>query len=177
MNTTQKNTICLDMDGVVADWVAGAASIIGRRLDDPHTRYPDVDWALLRSQDRLFRDLPKMQSADRLVDIARGYRDNLGWELVFLTAIPHNNDMPWSFWDKFTWTQKYYPDIPVWFGPYSQDKHLRVRAPGDILVDDRLDNCSAWTSAGGLAFKVAQRADAVSEVCDKLLIDYSGRLR
>ena len=177
MNTTQKNTICLDMDGVVADWVAGAASIIGRRLDDPHTRYPDVDWQLLRSQDRLFRDLPKMQSADRLVDIARGYRDNLGWELVFLTAIPHNNDMPWSFWDKFTWAQQHYPDIPVWFGPYSQDKHLRVRAPGDILVDDRLDNCESWNRAGGLAFKVAQRADAVSEVCDKLLIDYSGRLR
>jgi 5'(3')-deoxyribonucleotidase len=118
-----------------------------------------------------------MQDADRLVDIARQYRDNLGWELVFLTAIPHNNDMPWTFWDKVEWTRQYYPDIPVWFGPYSEDKHLRVRVAGDILVDDRLDNCTAWTGAGGLAFKVAQRADAVGEVCDKLLIDYSGRLR
>ena len=171
-----QNTLCLDMDGVVADWVAGAAEIIGYRLDDPHQRYPSTDWALLRAQDRLFRALPKMQSADRLVEIARQYRDQLGWELVFLTAIPHNNDMPWTFWDKFCWAQEHYPDIPVWFGPYSEDKRLRVRVAGDILVDDRADNCAAWTRAGGLAFKVAQRSDAVSEVCDKLLLDFNSRL-
>jgi hypothetical protein len=117
-----------------------------------------------------------MQGADQLVTIARKYRDTLGWELIFLTAIPHGNDMPWSFWDKFTWAQQHYPDIPVWFGPYSQDKHLRVRTPGDILVDDRLDNCSAWTGAGGLAFKVAQRSDALVDVCDRLLEDYGRRL-
>jgi hypothetical protein len=64
--------------------------------------------------------------------------------------------MPWTFWDKFTWTQKYYPDIPVWFGPYSQDKHLRVRVAGDILVDDRLDNTTEWREAGGIAVRVTK---------------------
>lgn len=169
------NKFCLDMDGVVADWVAGAAQIIGYRLDDPHTRYPDSDWHKLRSHHRLFRDLPKKLGADALVDLARRYRDDLGWELVFLTAIPHNNDMPWAFWDKVTWAGQHYPDIPVWFGPYSEDKQVHC-SPGDILVDDRSDNCAQWSSRGGLAFKVANSHVGSVDVRAQVLEDYHRRM-
>lgn len=148
-------TIYLDMDGVVADWTEGVAQFIGYRLDDPLIKYPDVDWQKIRSNMRLFRDLPKMAQADQMVDLARKFRDDLGFELIFLTAIPHYNDVHWAFWDKMLWAQERYPDIPVHFGPYSEDKKKHCIA-GDILVDDRIDNCSSWTEAGGISVRVTK---------------------
>lgn len=151
-----KTTLYLDMDGVVADWVKGAAEIVGYDLLDPNDRYPAQDWQKILTSERLFLNLPKMPDADQLVDLARQFRDQLGWNLMFLTAIPHYNDVHWAFWDKVMWVQRYYPDIPVHFGPYSEDKHRHCR-PGDVLVDDRPDNCAQWRTAGGTAIQVMPR--------------------
>lgn len=169
------NTFYLDMDGVVADWTTAAAQIIGYRMEDPHGRYPDSDWQKLRGHSRFFLTLPKMAHADQLVDLARDYRDQLGWQLLFLTAIPHDNDVPWAIWDKVLWAQTNYPDIPVHFGPYSRDKQAHCSS-GDILVDDRLDNCAQWTSAGGLSFKVPQGPLAVRDVLGPIREDLDRRL-
>lgn len=150
---TRPTRLYLDMDGVVADWLAGATKIIGYELDDPNAMYPQSDWDKLRAADRIFRTLPKTRRADDLVKLARRFRSELGYELLFLTAIPHNNDMPWAFSDKVQWAQEHYPDIPVHFGPYSRDKYRHCQAL-DILVDDRSDNCESWRQAGGRAIKV-----------------------
>jgi len=149
----KKQTFNLDMDGVVADWSAGAAKIVGYKIDDPNQLYPDSDWAKIREHQRMFRDLPLMPHALEMIDIARGFRDQLGYELVYLTAIPHYNDVHWAFWDKMLWSMHHSPDIPVHFGPYSADKAIHC-LPGDILVDDRSDNCSEWVNAGGVAVHV-----------------------
>lgn len=153
------NKFYLDMDGVVADWVSNAANLIGRRITDPSVMYSNLEWARLRSDPHIFRHLPLMPRCLELVYLARQYRDILGWELNFLTAIPHNNDVPWTFHDKFLWVQERFSDIPVHFGPYSEDKQKHC-TPGDILVDDRWDNCEQWRSKGGIAFKVGMDLDA-----------------
>ena len=155
-----KPKIYLDMDGVVADFRANALRTIGSAPVLPGDLYSDQDWNRLRDNPHLFLDLPLMPRALELVNIARKYRDQLGWELLFLTAIPHNNDLPWAFHDKAEWARLHFTDIPVHFGPYSSDKHLHC-SPGDILVDDRQDNCRDWTRAGGLAFKVDRTLDSV----------------
>jgi hypothetical protein len=89
---------------------------------------------------------------------------------MFLTAVPHYNDVHWAFWDKMLWAQERYPDIPVHFGPYSQDKQKHCQ-PGDILVDDRPDNCENWIRVGGVAVKVdldyAPALAAVQALFDK----------
>lgn len=149
-----RRTFYLDMDGVVADWAAGAADITGYRPPNSFTYYPDQDWAKIRDTSRFYRDLPLMQGCQQLVELSRCYRDELGWTLLFLTAISHLNDMPWMLWDKMLWAQQHFPDIPVHFGPYSRDKALHCE-PGDILVDDRPDNCAQWRAAGGKDFWVA----------------------
>jgi len=160
------------MDGVVADWRANAINVIGYDCFDPLQRYNAADWDLLRSDPHIFLNLPLMPRANELVDIAREYRDRLGWELLFLTAIPHNNDVPWTFYDKILWVQKYFPDIAVHFGPYSEDKHLHCK-PNDILVDDRVDNCDSWRAAGGLSFRVGRQLDATIE---QLQLDLQSRI-
>lgn len=167
----KSNTFYLDMDGVVADWTSGMCEIIGRRVTDPNGRLNDQEWQMVLDNPRVFRTLPKMPDADILVDMARRYRDLLDWNLMFLTAIPHDNDMHWAFYDKVEWAREFYPDIPVHFGPYSRDKHLHCQ-PGDILVDDRPDNCSNWTNSGGTAFMVQ---GPIASVFASIEIDFSKR--
>ena len=159
------NTFFLDMDGVIADWNAGVGDFIGYRLNDPKARYPEADWEKIRTHQRVFRDLPKMSRADDIVNLARNFRDQLGYELLFLTAIPHYNDIFWEFYDKVLWAQERYPDIPVHFGPYSEDKQKHCK-PGDILVDDRYDNCDNWESVGGIAIRVTAQDKAVNDITE-----------
>ena len=45
----------------------------------------------------------------------------------------------------------HFPHIPVFLGPYSHEKYMHVRNPGDILIDDRRSNCDEWERAGGQA--------------------------
>ena len=167
------NKFYLDMDGVVADWVENAARVIGRRITDPMVMYSREEWDSLRNDAHIFRNLPMMPRCLELVALARQYREVLGWELNFLTAIPHNNDVPWTFHDKMKWAEERFSDIPVHFGPYSEDKHKHCSA-GDILVDDRYDNCEQWTAAGGLAFKVGKNLDSAILAVE---LDLSSRLR
>jgi hypothetical protein len=151
-------TFYLDMDGVVADWAEGAAIIVGYHMTDPNAYYPPEDWEKVKQHQRMFLDLPLMPKAHQMVNLARRFRDELGYNLMFLTAVPHYNDIHWAFWDKCLWAQKHFSDIPVHFGPYSGDKQKHC-IPGDILVDDRPDNCKHWRDAGGLTINVTADYD------------------
>jgi len=141
-------TLYLDMDGVVADFDSYAHAVAG--LPPSGGLYADADWALIASNDRLYRDLPKTTYADTLVDTCKKFCADKGYQLMFLTAVPKDNDMHWSFYDKVQWVEKYYPGIPVHFGPYSKDKHVHCQ-PGDILIDDRRSNIEEWAAVGGIA--------------------------
>lgn len=178
MNQETPNTIYLDMDGVVADFDTAAEQFLGipRRVDyvQGHYKLSREEWARLKTQPRFYRTLPLMPQAHELVSVARQYRDRLGWQLKFLTAVPKDDDVPWAFYDKVLWAQDHWPDIPVFFGPHSTDKWRHCRG-GDILVDDREDNCSAWSAAGGWAFHVVHRN--IEPAIRALTHDLAGRDR
>jgi hypothetical protein len=152
-------TIYLDMDGVVADFDATVQAILGRdsRVDQ---RYPESEWARMRSHQRIYRDLPLCMDANLLVDGVRDLAHRHGLRVLFLTAVPKDNDFPWAFTDKISWAQRYFPDIPVWFGPYSEDKQVRSR-PDDILIDDRVSNITQWRDRGGYAILYTGQAQPV----------------
>jgi hypothetical protein len=71
------------------------------------------------------------------------------------------------------WAQEHFPDIAVHFGPHSYEKQRHCKA-GDILVDDRPDNCSQWRDAGGIAFKV--NANDLGTVLDLIAQDLQHRV-
>jgi len=142
-----KPTIFLDMDGVVADFDTYALTVLG--VKGEQHRWPPESWKKLASNPRLYRDLEQTPESNALVEICRYLRDYRGYRLFFLTAVPKDNTMHFSFQDKVEWVQKRYPDIPVHFGPYSVDKHKHCRCSDDILIDDRRTNIESWRAVGG----------------------------
>lgn len=149
-------TIYLDMDGVLADFNGFAAKALGTEITlDDNSRLSQEQWERLAQIDNLYLELSCMPHAEKLVDVARRFRDELGWDLYILTAVPRNNDVPNSFYDKVIWAQRHFPDIVVRFGPYSQDKQNHCTR-GDLLVDDRESNLLEWRARGGIAIAVKQ---------------------
>lgn len=153
MNKENKIEIYLDMDEVVADFKEYAHRVLaGKQLDNGY-RFPDQQWARLRDNPRIFRDLKLKDNATKLVDWCTEYCTNNTATLAFLTALPHKNDIDYAIYDKVHWANLYFPNIPVFFGPFSQDKQRYCKGLNSILIDDRRDNCEQWIAAGGRAFQ------------------------
>ena len=140
-------TIYLDMDGVVSDFDAYAEPIVGFRTPGG-VRYDQEGWEKISAEPRLYSKLELCPGANQLVTTVQEIAEEFGYDVKFLTAIPRQNDVPWTFHDKTEWINARWPGIPVFFGPYSHDKHQHCR-PGDILIDDRPSNIDEWNSAGG----------------------------
>jgi 5'(3')-deoxyribonucleotidase len=160
-------TIYIDMDGVVADWEAAAAQHI-QKQKDINGLWPKEDWEKIRSQIHFYRHLPEMPRARELMALARRFRDELGWELRMLTAVPRKNDMHETFHDKIDWMAERWPEVRVHFGPYAEDKQDHA-TPGDILVDDRPSNIQEWQAAGGIAVHVTKDYDLALEQLNSIL--------
>jgi len=159
-------TLYLDMDGVIADFDGFAEQVLGPRSDLGNSeKWPPEQWRQLAKIKNLYLGLPKMPQADQMVELCRRFRDELGWDLYLLTATPKGNDIPDSFHDKVLWTQIYYPDLRVRFGPYSHNKADHY-CEGDVLIDDRTSNCDAWLARGGQVIRVKknQYSQALKEL-------------
>lgn len=141
------NKIFLDMDDVVADYSKKLYQILGYKKQD--NVYLDYEWKIILENQRIYKHLEPCIGSEKIVYTAEKISNIQKKELCFLTAVPHKNDFPWAFYDKLNWANKYFPNIPVWFGPYSSDKQKHC-SPGDILVDDRKSNIDAWISVGGI---------------------------
>ena len=144
--------IFLDLDDVVADWKVYAQEFLKMRWDESiGERIPQKDWDRLKDNTHFYRVLPLKPGAHELVQYSRELTERTNGTLRFLTALPHDYSMPFAASDKVFWAQEHFPDVPVFFGPFSHDKYRYCKNPDDILIDDRRSNCSEWTAAGGIA--------------------------
>ena len=161
-------TLYLDMDGVVADWETAIADILGYKLIEGD-RWPDQDWRKIIQFQRVYRDIPLLPWALEFVDEAGKIARAANYAVRFLTAVPRRNDFPYAFEDKVHWANKHFPTIPVWFGPYSQDKQKRA-APGQVLVDDRMTNINEWIAQNGIGIYFHRNPDAVLAILRNILL-------
>lgn len=156
-------TLYLDMDGVVADFNGFASTVLREPVDASTEKWTPEQWNKLRSHPCLYKHLPKTAKADEVINLARKFRNYLGWRVYMLTAVPKANDVPDAFSDKMYWMLKHYPDITVRFGPFAKNKKDHCR-PGDVLFDDRPSNCEEWIQAGGRAILAKDLDRAVLEL-------------
>jgi 5'(3')-deoxyribonucleotidase len=143
----------LDCDDVVADWLSEANNYLNSSYDevlDNGFRMPHSEYKRLVDHQRFYRNLDFLPGALELVDWARSYAHRKHRFLAFLSAIPHDNSVPHATYDKSLWAHEHFPDIPLFIGPYSTDKWKHCK-PGDILIDDRIENCMDWEGVGGIA--------------------------
>ena len=160
--------IFLDMDDVVADFSNRACEITGYTINDGD-RYPKEDWDKILKYPRIYRDLDKCKDADLIVESAVVLSQKKNYELRFLTAVPRDNDFPWAFNDKIDWIRRYYPNISVWFGPYSKDKP-KWCTDNSVLIDDKLQNIMGWDRAGGIGIlhrNTEQTLSRIQELCSQ----------
>ena len=162
--------IYLDMDGVVADWRTAAEALLKTRIDQYGERIPKDEWDKIKNASRFYRFLPLMPGAHELVYYCqRREADKQIEGVYFLTALPHDYSMPYTAQDKVWWAHQHFPNIPVFFGPFSHDK-CRYCEPGDILIDDRHSNCHDWRAVGGLAHEY-KSWDACKLWLEQVLVD------
>lgn len=142
--------IYLDMDDVVADWMAHARNVAHGNWQYGQ-RIPDADWQKIKQDQRFYLHLPVKEGAEDLIRYCNQLKCSGKVEDVkFLTALPHDYSVPYAAQDKVWWAHLHFPGIPVFIGPYSHDKWRHCK-PGDILIDDRASNCADWRAEGGLA--------------------------
>lgn len=148
--------ILVDVDGVVADLMGGFIAFASERgcviqrdkitahhisksrgLEHLSTTF-DLD-DMLREflcTDDCYEDILEIEDASYAINtLSRRH------ELAFLTATMKS--APQSYASKFNWLQRRFPEIPVISAP-SEYKHW---VAGDILIDDRYDACSRFSSA------------------------------
>ncbi len=148
-NEHRKPTIYIDMDGVVADFNELAYQVIGRRANWGEDKDLTSDeWDKLKAVDHFFFKIPMFREAPRLVGMCRSLSHR--YDVSFLTALPSSFALQNTQEDKINWAAKYFPRVPVNFGPKSRDKKNWCRE-GDLLIDDRPSNIEDWASRGGHA--------------------------
>jgi len=155
----------LDMDGVLADFKTQAQLKIDPAIEDITGEFTESQWQKFQQHPRWFMELPEMPLARLLMDVSMTFQTQLGWDLRILTAVPQNNRYPWAFYDKVEWMRSRWPQIPVFFGPYAQDKQLHSLS-GDILVDDKIANCEQWQARGGTALHHSDRDQGMQAIQD-----------
>lgn len=133
-------TVFLDCDGVLADFDAGAARVLGMRPDAFERRFGlKRFWSILASTPDFFDNL------DLLPDAAELYEAVHHLNPVILTGLPRGD---WAEPQKRRWAARHFPGVEVITTTAAlKREHCR---PGDALVDDRDKYRSLWENAGGM---------------------------
>lgn len=137
-----------DMDGVYVDM----DMFIKTQLSPAARGNDAIMWPELQAIPNVYQKMKPTPYARKLWQAVMA----TGLARKMLTAIPRVTSIPSAEADKNAWVDAYKDKVfcgerpPVLIGPYSKDKWKHCQS-GDILIDDRADNCAAWETAGGLA--------------------------
>jgi len=136
--------IYLDMDGVLADFVAGVQGpdfLNGPLWNEQTYDHRKVEF----TNKRLFRNLPYMPGA---LDLIAWVKDsNLPWEILTCSGLINR---PLVVADKTEWIRQYVcPSVVVSSTLKGKDKKIFAR-PNHVLVDDKKSNIEHWEKAGGI---------------------------
>lgn len=143
----ERNTIFIDMDGVLADFYGYVDEITGINSRKPSKNEKELIWCLLESS-HFFLKLKPLPNSDTILATAI----NTGADVQLLSAKPYRAKCPTASSDKKKWFKRFFPrynSININISPTSWDKIVWCR-PGDILIDDLEENIKRWRNTGGI---------------------------
>lgn len=156
---TEKYTVAIDMDGVLADFSAGSIEMLGL---DKETTDSKTFWSTLSRYDKheqkFFLNLPVMNDA---FDLMRFVHQNFKNYFILTASGYTPKDAPEQ---KKEWIRKVFgPQIRVEVVSKSSDK-AEYATPNTILVDDRMHSIGPWRSAGGIGILHTSANQSIAEL-------------
>ena len=128
----------LDLDGVLADFDAGAQALLGMTPAEFEERHGKREfWRRIANAPNFYGTLPQMPDARRLFDAVEHLKPTI------LTGLPLGN---WAAPQKVQWAAEHFPGAPI-ITCMARDKHQHMKA-GDVLVDDRDNHRAAYEREG-----------------------------
>lgn len=143
-----RNYVYVDMDGVVADFNGLASELLNREIAWEGRAISPDEWKILSAYPNFYYNLKLTPIAEELMDLVKSTSSK--FDIAFLSAVTSSMDIEQTMKDKHRWIQKYFPGIPLYFGPKSTDKKYWC-VPNDILIDDKHSNVIEWESVGGIS--------------------------
>ena len=171
---TDKPTVYLDMDGVLADFFGGVEKMYGvehwKELTSDKTKDLKKEVIDRITGTDFFATLPKFKSADALIDMVKKFT---GGKFSINTS-PLRGDHENSGKYKKVWISNNIeqPDEIVVTG--RKETYAKNKANGmpNILIDDRPVNIQRWQAAGGYGILYQANRDPLTKV-EKGLEDYA----
>ena len=151
----KKQTIYVDMDGVVVDIAKAYKQAFNRNI------YNDDSFNVsqfVKQVPHFFAMLEPIQKGVNLVDVLKAK-----YNVVFLTT---PMDMEYCKIDKINWIKENFGDFDVLF---SDNKADYVVDSSSILIDDMSHNLDSWKESGGTAISYPQKLDVILDTIEETL--------
>lgn len=146
--------IALDIDGVFGDFDAHVYSLFGFR---PNEVTDQELWSAIETEETFWLDIPVKWGAVELFELAKPYNP------FFLTGVPMGINGERAHEQKPLWVKRHFGDYEV-ITTKSRLKQTHMKAPGDILVDDRWHVLKKWKNAGGVAVHYRDAYQAMADL-------------
>ena len=150
----------VDMDGVVADFIAGTSQLLGQPItpdDAGHKLYDERKLELTNK--RLFGNLPPMPDMYDLIAYIK--HTGLPWEIL-TAAGTVNREL--VVYDKNAWVRKYIDPTVVVTCTYKGSQKAAFAQKGFVLIDDRPKNIDLWIANGGYGILHTSAADTIEKL-------------
>jgi hypothetical protein len=129
----------LDLDGVLADFDAGARAVLGMSSKEFEAKHGRSEfWRRLARAKDFYATLPLLPDAMILFGAVAHL------EPTILTGLPFGN---WAAPQKVRWAAEHFPGTKI-ITTMARDKYKHMTGM-DVLVDDRADHRERWKAAGG----------------------------
>lgn len=158
-----KPQLFVDLDGVVAAFDEHVESLFGFRPGDPKVSDAEM-WAYIETEPTFWLDIPVKWGAEALFEVVKPHNP------IFLTGVPLGVNGERAHAQKPAWVKRHFGDWPV-ITTKSRLKQTHMKAPGDILVDDRWRVLKKWKEAGGVAVHYRDAYQAIADLKKALGIE------
>ena len=149
-----------DLDGVLVDFDGGFLDTF--KVSTKSVKTSEL-WKLIGSKgEDYWVNLPPMADYVDLWRFIEPYYPTI------LTGLPMNKAIAKS--GKKRWCYRNLPGCWNFIATKSSEKQFHMEEKGDILIDDREENCERWTAAGGRAIFHTSADNTIIQLKDLNLI-------